>query len=326
MNKIIFIFFCWIFFLSVVPVVHSAGANDENADFFVAAQAGRLGGSTKYHISLASGVTSVDSELEFPLQTDVAGIKMGYAWPDPRGGSTIKFMLSWLQNTDNGSGIVKDSDWLSNDLDIAEVGAAHPGKDIYSESGMTLKARLIEVQAVFNQRVGETFEVGPMAGYTYQQFKYDVHDVNQVGYGPYAFLYTGSIAGLAATYEVEYHMLYAGVSADFRAPFFTATAGIAFAPIVFAEDRDDHILRSKLSTGTGTGVAYLASLGMNWELLQRRDLAVAFGINGEYRWISTEGTQDQHYYAGPYTGETDSVNDEISSSQVLLTGNLAFHF
>jgi outer membrane protease len=324
MKKTLFLFSAFLLFSA--PAGRCADAKDENNDFFVAAQAGRLSGNTLYHMSVASGVSSVDSELEFPLQTGLAGIKLGYAAQDRPGRSRVKLALSWLQNTDSGSGSVKDSDWLSNDQDILEVGSPHPGKDIYSESDMELKARLIEVQAVFGQRLGKTVEIGPMAGFKYQQFKYDVSDVNQVGYGPYAASYTGSVAGPVATYEVEYQMFYVGLSADFRAPSFTATAGLAFAPAVVAEDRDDHILRSKLSTGKATGFAYLASLGADWDLLLSRDLNVTFGINGEYLRISTQGTQDQTFYAGANAGESYSLDDKITSEQLLLTGNLAFHF
>lgn len=325
MRRALFIF-CWLFLLCAVSAVHRADAKDEIDDFFVGARAGRLTGSTVYHISLNDGISSVDSELEFPLETVLAGLALGYARQDRSGRSNVKLSFSWLENIDSGSGVVKDSDWLSDDLDVQEVGSVHPGKDIYSESDMELEARLIEARAVFHQRVRETLELGPMAGYKYQHFKYDVRDVNQVGYGPYAPFYTGSVMGLVATYEVEYHILYIGLSADYRAPSFTATAGLAFAPAVFVEDRDDHILRSKLSTATGTGFAYLASLGANWELLQRRDLGISFGINGEYLRISTRGTQDQLFYAGTFAGETYSLDDKITSQQTLVAGNLAFHF
>jgi len=229
-----------------------------------------------------------------------------------------------MKNLDNGSGKVEDSDWMTNDIDVIEVGSAHPGKDLYSESDMQLKADIIELRAVFSRDIGSKASIGPMAGFKYQKFSYDISNVNQVGYGPYNTpTYTVSVPGLVGTYEVAYDIFYVGISGDFKSgEVFTATAQAAIAPFAQAEDRDDHILRSKLSTCTAAGIAYFLSLGAQWKLSR----VWTTGITGEYLNISTEGTQHQYFYGGSLRGTAYDIADKITSQQLSLAANISLKF
>jgi hypothetical protein len=149
--------------------------------------------------------------------------------------------------------------------------------------------------------------------------------VNQVGYGPYAASYTGSVSGLVGTYKVTYNILYFGVSADLKAAAEDTVAGtarIGFAPVALAEDTDDHILRYKISNTTTSGQAFLASLGTEWKI--SRDALLQ--IEGEYLRIFTEGTQYQFFYAGPDAGLRISVPDKLDSAQLSLAARLIFRF
>jgi hypothetical protein len=121
-------------------------------------------------------------------------------------------------------------------------------------------------------------------------------------------------------------MFYVGVSADLKKYSlngdFTSAVRIGFAPEVAAKDRDDHILRSKLSTGSANGMAYFLSADFAWTFSD----GLRFGVGGEYINISTDGTQYQYFYAGPYAGQAYYIDDKITSHQFSLIGNISQQF
>jgi len=293
---------------------------------FVGVQTGYLGGNTTYHISQYSGGSGIESELRFPLRTVLAGVQAGYKTELRNGKNELQVSLSWMKNVTRGSGKVEDSDWATNDIDISTVGTAHPGKDIYSESDMRLRADLYDARAVLGFGIGERVKLGPMLGFKHQRFHYDVSNVNQVGFGSYASSYTASVDGKVMTYDVVYDMVYVGVSADLKSSgtgsSFLTTARFGFAPYVSVKDRDDHLLRSKMSTCNTTGVAILASVGTNWKFSK----GWLLGLNAEYLRISANGTQNQYFYGGSYAGTTYMIDDEITSSQVSLLASLSYQF
>jgi Omptin family len=298
--------------------------SNRGSSFSLGVQTGYVSGYTAYEISEFSGNSSLDSQLKFPLKAALAGVRMGFR-RELSGGNELKLSLSWMKNIGNGVGKVEDSDWMSNDLDIANVGASHPGLDIYSESDMRLKADVYDVRGVLGFGLGEHFRIGPMLGYKHQSIRYEVSNVDQVGYGPYAAAYTVSVAGLAGTYKVEYDMPYAGFSGEFSRALtsgeFTATAQVGIA-YVSAKDRDDHILRSKLSTTSADGSASLVDFSAVWTFPGHWSV----GLNGEVLDSTTLGTQHQYYYGGPYAGQSYSIDNKITSTQWTSIVSLGYSF
>jgi outer membrane protease len=300
----------------------------ENHSVYVGPQWGYLYGDTTYHISQYFGSSGIESELEFPLQTALAGIALKYNSEDRREKLGLQVSLTWMTNIDKGSGKMKDSDWLTDDYDL-ELGAPHPGKDVYSESEIELQAQIFDLRAILAKDMGQSFNIGLMLGYRYQQFKYDVMNLNQVGYGPYAYVATVSVPGLVATYEVKYGIPYMGLAMDFKnrrlEGEITTQVRLGFSPFAFADDRDDHILRSKLSTCSANGPALLASVGTTWDISE----AWRLELSGEYLNIWTDGVQKQYFYATTdeaNAGRTFFINDEITSRQLSLMANLTFQF
>jgi len=320
-NKACILIVALFFFLTGLNTGAAFAEDDLKGSFSAGLQTEYLNGNTTYHISEYVGSSGIESELEFPLKTILAGVKMAYHAENRADNNYFHIDLSVMKNLDHGSGKVKDSDWMTNDIDISEVGSAHPGKDIYSESDMRLKADIIDLRGVIGWGMGENTTLGPVFGFKHQKFSYDISNVNQVGYGPYASGYTAFVPGLVGTYEVTYDIFYAGLIANIKTgKNFTATAQVAFAPVAQAKDRDDHILRSKLSTCTATGTAYLVSIGALWDLSHNWSL----GINGEYLNISTEGTQHQAFYDG--SGTTFDIPDKITSQQLSLSASISKRF
>jgi len=281
---------------------------------------GYLNGSTIYHISVYDATGGIESELEFPLKTMLFGLEGGYVSKNAKGQDAFKIGLQWSMNLDSGSGKLKDSDWISGtaETDPPPIGQgfpAHPGLDIYSESDISLTANIIDIRASYNFWPSEKLAVGPLFGLLYQKFQFDASNVHQVGFGPYAAGFTGSYSGLVLTYEVTYTIPYLGLHTELPlSNKFSAIVDLGYSPFASAEDRDDHILRKKLSTAKTSGSATLAAITAQWDIEDNDFLLV----RGQYLAINTTGPQTQTFYDGSgdvFTG----INDKITSKQLSTT-------
>jgi outer membrane protease len=264
---------------------------------------GYLTGSTIYHISAYDASGGIESELEFPLNTVLFGLEGGYISKNRKGQDAFRIALQWSMNIGNGSGKLKDSDWLTDNFDIAappppnppNSGYAHPGLDIYSESDTTLKANSIDLRGSYNNWISDNLSIGPLGGFLYQNYQFDASNANQVGYGPWAD-YTSSISGLVITYEVTYTIPYLGIHSEMLVGrSFQAILDLGYSPLAAAEDKDDHVRRGKRSTGSTLGNAYLATLTAQWDI-EDNDF---FLMRGQYLKIDTSGTQTQTWYRAP---------------------------
>jgi outer membrane protease len=279
---------------------------------------GYMTGMTLYHISSYDITGSgIESELEFPLNTFLLSLEGSYRGAERAAEGRVQFDYRLSMNLGGGSGKMKDSDWLTDDIDIFLVGSPNPGLDIYSESDADLKAMIIDLRLSYDTWAAEQWAVGPLVGLRYEKFSYDVSNVSQVGYGPYAAGYTGSMSGLVLTYEVSYTVPLVGIRTTLHTTdAFEAQLDLGYSPWVSAKDKDDHLLRYKLSEASTSGSAFLAALTGQWETSGRNFIQ----CRGEYFKIETTGTQNQRFYAGPYAGDTFSgINDRIDSEQFTVS-------
>lgn len=267
-----------------------------------------MGGHSTYRIAASDPTGSVESELAFPLSGVAVRLHGELATRRAPGEGRLVLGLAVLQSL-AGSGTMEDSDWLSDSVDVELVGAAHPGKDIYSESDAALDALVLEARVAFEVPAGRTWTLTPMGGVLYQRYEYDVTNVSQVGYGPYAADFTGSAGGSVLDYRVRYVVPYVGAGASWTRGRFAASADAWFSPFVSAEDRDDHLLRAKVSTIEASGTAWQLGLGARLALGPREWVqAQAATIR-----VSATGTQHQRFYAGPDAGLEGFVDATIRS-------------
>ncbi|RME65273.1 MAG: omptin family outer membrane protease [Nitrospirae bacterium] len=290
-------------FLCVVAVYTHAHASEFETS--LGPQFGYLSGHTTYHISSYSGSSGVESELEFPLRAALGGLKLTAR------DEKMTLELGLMTNLTSGSGKLKDSDWLTNDLDIQETGQAHPGKDIYSESAIDLRALIFE-----GSLKAKAYTIGPVVllprvGGAIQYFEFSAYDTEQVGYGPYASLYTVSVSGKTIDYNVTYFFFYLGPEFEVNSEGLGLSAGVYFCPYVYATDRDDHLLRYKLSEAETDGTGYMAALSLYWTSQRGPEVS----LKASYIKLDTDGTQTQTFYDGPYQGQTFSVDDTIKTEQ-----------
>jgi outer membrane protease len=274
-----------------------------------------LSGHTTYRIEGASPAGSVVSELGFSLAGLAAGLEAQLGTKVGER-SRLVFRLQAVASVGGSTGTLEDSDWLEGAPEIAEVGgAAHPGLDIYSRSVAELEAVIVDARVAWEGWRAAGFLVAPMAGLLYQRFAYDVRDAEQVGYGPYAPLYTGTIPGRVIDYRVSYHVPYAGARATTAGRRLTGSAELWVSPLALANDRDDHLKRWRLSTTVASGTAWQGSVAARLAL-GRRDFLEA---HASLTQIGASGTQRQRFYAGPYAGRRLSIGSEITSSRTSLS-------
>ena len=268
-------------------------------------------GETSYHINFDEPWSQGghgESKLEFPIDSVMAGINVvwGNRYKKNRQQTQTRFSLTWLGVVHDGGGIMKDSDWVENDAAYGET--PHEGRDLYTESDAELKGTVVDANFSYNFRLSNSWTLGPLVGYRYHDFKYDIY-----GYRGIYWTTPVSGEGKVLEYKVTYNIPYVGLSSDllfgkrnqFRFHFI-----LGYSDWADAEDRDDHLLRNKLSEGDCEGEAWLSSLTAEWAVSPRWRLS----LGGEYADIDTKGIQHQSWYAGSSTGTTFDVDQEISST------------
>jgi len=319
------------------PEAQAASYQRSSSDDTFGIGLGYLTGNTLYHISAYDATGGIESELEFPLKTLLLGLEYSYIGRNARGQDALKIGIRWSFNKvgsfniDNGSGKLKDSDWLTDNFDIEappsppnppNSGFPHPGLDIYSESDIDLKATIIDLRASYGFWPSARISLGPLGGLLYQNFQYDASNVRQVGFGPWASGATGSFSGKVLTYEVTYIIPYLGIhSGMLVSKNFQAFLDLGYSPWASAEDRDDHILRRKTSQAKTTGYAYLVTITAQWDI-KDNDF---FLVRGQYLEVNTTGPQTQTFYDG--SGDViTGINDKITSQQTSLSLTFSHRF
>lgn len=267
-------------------------------------------GDTTYHISFdetwANGGHG-ESELEFPIDNLMIGIGLVVGSKHEKTGQTMgQFSLTLLYTPSGDAGTMKDSDWIENDAAFGET--SHAGKDLYTESDAHLTGMIFDINYAYHFRYNNSWTLGPMLGFRHQKFEYDV-----TGGGGMYWTTPVFLEGKLLDYEVTYSIPYIGLSSNLlfgKNNQFQFNSTFSYSDWAKASDRDDHILRYKLAEGDCDGEAYLVNLTGDWKF--HPDWILSLGA--EYVDIDTSGSQHQGYYAGPYTGTTLDVNDEITFS------------
>lgn len=317
----------------VCGAVLGAGAPAARAEvsFDVSPRVGSLSGDTTYEIGgYFAGPTPADSgytmprlsELKFPLDVGMLGIGANLTFGFPyvasgrrKASGALALEAEYGQSFTKDAGELEDSDWTEPDYPDMLT--------IYSTSDTELEAKTWELRAlVYPIRVQGPlvgWRVGLGGGYLAQNFSYEASNVWQWSVYPE---YNGSYPGKVLTYEVDYEVPYVGMAAGMtlgegRPVAVSLDARLGYSAWVSATDRDDHILRQKVSEGEADGDAVL--LNLRCRVTFYRHVFVTLGLSSLA--IDTEGTQTQTRYAdndeGP-AGLIGTIDSKVSSSQALL--------
>lgn len=295
---------------------------EEPLSFSLGVNFGILSGSTLYNIKFpinepVNGYTILDgeSELEFPIDSVIGGATASLGRSDH-----WSVNLSLSKNITQDTGKTTDIDILT--IEDTRTGVIKRGWIIYSESDTDMDAFLMDLTGKFFLIKRMKTSLGLVAGYRYQSFSFEVSNVSQENaWGGYIF-----VPGRAVTYKITYSIPYGGIAFDIRpSGRFTINLSATYG-WAFAEDEDDHILRSKKSTAESDGPFYsLKALG-NLSLSRRLSLQMAL----EYLRIETEGTETQTWYAttseAPAGTTYSGIDYKAESQQLYLWAGLRYSF
>lgn len=291
---------------------HKESARQEitigKVSFSLGADVGYLSGYTLYHITFDapyliknndgsySGYYTIngrlgkgESELEFPLDSYVGGVNASLGKK-----SVWSIDLSLAKNLTKNTGKMKDSDW--EPVYVLSSGQKIQEKTVYSESDTDMDALFFDVIGKYyflreengSDAIGS---VGVIGGYRYQNLSFDISNVNQWSpIGIYSSVYVG---GKVLTYEITYHIPYAGVVLNWNSPGKFSLDLLGAYGRAYSKDEDDHILRSKRSTAKADGPFYSVKAQGAVSLSRKLSLLLAL----EYLNIEVKGKQKQVWYA-----------------------------
>jgi len=247
-------------------------------------------GAVAYEISAEDMFDSVRSRLEFPIDGIYGGVQGVYnTGKHLTGFQNISFGFKLISNLTDPDDDMNDFDWWNERL----VG------DTKSEAESETVQLEVFMRTDFVYR--PDFILSGVAGFRYENYKFDIYGLDGYYLPPIG---DGSRASLdydirVLNYEMTHKLFYCGLEGQVPLSDSVTAEGRAVMGIGFADDRDDHILRDKISTGeyitvTGEAAAYLI-----W-YLSSADAAARFYIKGglEAYVITGSGEQDQVFEDG----------------------------
>ncbi len=271
------------------------------------------------------------SELKFPLNVYFISLESDVELYD-----RICLNLNLDKNITDDAGKMKDSDWgvpfeypYAGSGYYAWYGAKH--KDIYSESDTEIEALIFDINVmykIFNIRPGGSgvavsFSAG--LGYLYQRFDFVCVLLRQWDLRPDVpddqnsdFEGDGRVG---IKYNVRSHVPYLniGIKVDIRQKI-VFDASFGYSPYAMVRDRDNHVLRSKISKAECEGTAIMASGGISYFIA--RPVFIRAGL--DYMSVDTEGWETQTDN-GEYYGKIEQKNySKRMSYGLALGGELRF--
>jgi len=287
-----------VFFLLAALVVLSApGLGAAPAQFTATLDTIWAMGDTRYLMEIPASPFGVSSELIFPLNTLVEGMRFHYT-PARRGGLRWSLEVSVHTNLIKPYGLMLDYDWWM-----------YPGSPkvpfFYTESAAVMRWCLAGAELQFDLRSGAWGRVALAFGYRFQF-------INQLITGYKGWTLDDNLDGTLEPYTPEQNLN--DYVLDYMIFYNTATAGLALtlnpAPPVsvtaeagfalpYVYDYDDHLLRHKLSTASGIGYGGYAGLEARytWSPANTR-LRPFIALSGSGLWLFANILQTQYWYEG----------------------------
>lgn len=247
------------------------------------------------------------SELTFPLDVTFGVVKAELTLIDK-----YQIGLKVKKNVTDPDDYMEDRDWITP-ADASRL-------DIYSDSGVTdFTATVIDVDAGYRIVNSESISLAAGLGYMYQDFEYETAVIRQWSpSGLQGFDYVGDGRN-SIIYEVDCKMPYLFVSGSLSIiPSLRINGRLAFAPWVDIDDRDQHLLRSKVNTGDLEGTAVMVSVDAEYDVTPQFFLAAGL----DYTDIEADGDMDAYFF-GIYD---HTVAEEFESNQTSLFAKVGFRF
>ncbi len=268
--------------------------------------ASRVLGYASYDLKSTDPTGTVYSRLEFPLDGWYAGARGGLMLV-PEHGPPFLLDLWWLSAFTDPVNPMTDGDWV-------EPAGGPKFKFSYTESEARAATNLAGLEV---SRVVWVTPIGRIAlggGARFQVTDQDLVDIKgwQVDLGGtgdvldidtrdpsnpyYALLGPGVLAMTYRLTTIDVHAL----ATLANSPFSWLTGELQlFAGPAYIDDRDDHVLRAKLSTASGLGIAGGARLGVAYHpSVGARRFRPRLTLQGEAYRLDANVKQTQKWYDG----------------------------
>lgn len=277
----------------------------------VEAWAGEITYRIGYPVTEASGQRYYGyfpfSELEFPLDAAFGVVKAGAVL-----GNRVVINAQIKTNVSDPDDDMIDRDWTSS---------SYPWRlDIYSKSEVTgFDALVLDGDVSYKVFDSSILWLAVGAGYMYEDFEYETALKRQ--WSPSGLPGNDYFGDGRTTliYEVESNMPYLLVRAKFNIiEKLKINARLGFAPWVEVEDRDQHLLRDKVSVGEMDGSAVMVSVDTQYDFTPQ--LFVTGGLSHTY--IDVDGDME-----ASFNGVYDhTVEEELTSRQTSVFLTVGFRF
>ncbi|MCK5708362.1 MAG: omptin family outer membrane protease [Candidatus Aureabacteria bacterium] len=313
-KTMMFVAFMLVFAVSMPLIAGEKAMIDISADIY------KSRGETTYKISGSDFMFVGDtgsSVLEFPINTlfSRVGIHANLM-------QKIDFSLDYSWSIDDDPGKFKDSDFSSLLATKPAIYGVYNAKIDAKEWNFDFKYLLTE-QEITNSII-DRLKVYLGAGFKSQKFDFtETGGKTEYYYLATSVTDTDSASGI--DYAVEYKILYLSLYVDLlnTQEKIDLLLGIEYGPSIDAEDRDDHLLRSKLSVSTGDGTYGKFAAQLNWNIWNN----VFASIYYNYIDISVAGHQDQSFYGGAYQGlEYRDIDWTSDSEQSIYGAKVTWYF
>ena len=305
------------------PLLAADGASADRDILDLSVGVERLGGDTTYRIG---GLIVVEGGMSETIHFPISGLEWPFDFWLGRIDAGVNIGSSWRingtvrKNISDPGGELEDSDWGIWYLE-GYPGTSQNDLDIYSESSISdFDALIVDVNVAwsFLQRGKWTLFTG--FGYQYQNFEYEGRLIQQTAYYlDYPFDVVNGDGNVGITYEIDYSMPYVliGGSVDLIDRY-SLTGSFAYAPYVEAEDRDNHLLRSRIAEGDMDGDAFMLNVTAKYNITPSWFILAGF----HYTEIDVDGRVEVSVDGVPQLSE-----DETSeSSQMSGNINVGFTF
>ncbi len=284
-----------------------------NMQFTVKPGISLFSGYTKFVMDLRvqwpnDAIGSIKSELDFPLDVTMAGAQVGLG-SSPQMNYDWSVMIGYYTNTNDPNDLMIDGDWAYDPT----PGSVN-GQFSYTESHVAMDATLLTFEARRSLYFREKWVLGVTAEFRYQKFQQDVLDFTGWYIDGNGQEFTQSYDSLCLIYEVIYKIPAAGFYLTVK-----PTNGFSFTTrllgaVVSAKDEDDHILRYRLATASGTGSGIIGGFGARFDIGKgEQRLRPFIEADGEYLSLTVKTSGDQVWYGDDPVTPEDDTGDELHS-------------
>ena len=247
------------------------------------------------------------SELRFPMDVIVAKVDVDMLIYEK-----INFKLSAIHNLNRNSGFLEDSDWLSSN-------SKNP--DIFSKSDATVDLWEINVKSQYRLTKNYWTGIGLMAS----QRAFAASNVTQI-YPNDPSKPPITKSGKVITYSHSQLTPFweFGIDQPLKDKL-SMQIEYGYSPYVWVSDRDDHLLRSKLATGSLIGQSYQWKFGLTYPLSEN----LSGNLSYVYQNMTATGRQSQSRYQdtseGP-KGPIAELDQRSLSEHWALTMGMTYQF